>query len=139
MNSSDTQPIAREFAEENIAACIILSIVTCGIYALIWYHHRFRTVNAWLGRSEFNFWPWFFLTLVTCGIYAIYIEYKFANAIVTIQRNNGFEVSENLPMIVLLLSIFGLALVAHAIEQSEINRWYQLGDGSNGSNTPSML
>ncbi len=129
MEQRSQPPIPREFAVYDVAMCIIFSIITCGIYALVWAHHRFRIVNAWLGREEYNFWKWFGLSIITCGIYNLYIEYKFAGSIQEIQRNNGFALSENLPMMAILLGLFGLSIVTHSIEQAEINRWYAVPEG----------
>lgn len=47
-----------------------------------------------------------------------------AESINAIQSANGFNVNSSLPLITLLLSIFGLSIVADAIQQSEMNDWY---------------
>ncbi|MFM8438373.1 MAG: DUF4234 domain-containing protein [Candidatus Kapaibacterium sp.] len=121
---SNVYPISREEACTGIIPAIILSIVTCGIYSLIWQNRRFKTYNAWLGRYQFDFWKWLGLTIVTCGIYAIYTEYLVARSLNEIQRRYGFEVESNYPLLFIILSITGLSIVANCIEQSEINGWY---------------
>ncbi len=127
-----TYPIPGELAVFNILTYIILTIITCGIYGLVWQYRQFRIINAWLGREEYNFWKWFFLSIITCSIYNIYIEYKFAQSIVQIQRDNDYPVSDSLPIVALLLTIFGLSIVIYAIEQSEINSWYAIPESVDG-------
>jgi uncharacterized membrane protein YidH (DUF202 family) len=120
------QPISREQAVTDIVMGLILSLITCGIYALVWQFKQFKTINAWLGREEHNFWMYVGLSIITCGIYAVYYQYKFDQTINEVQRQNNLQFSDNLPIVALLLTLFGLSLVTMAIEQAEINRWYQL-------------
>jgi hypothetical protein len=108
-----------------IAVGILLSIITCGIYGLYWQSKQMATLNAWLNRQDFSFWLWFFLTIITCGIFAIYYEYKMAKGINEIQDNQNFRVNGDLALICILLSLFGLGLASIAIQQNEINRFYQ--------------
>ena len=63
--------------QRNIAVCIILSIVTCGIYGIYWFivlSNDTNTVsnaqNATSGGVAF------LLSLVTCNIYGLYWAYK---------------------------------------------------------------
>lgn len=124
MADTRTYPIARDEAFSNIATDIVLSLITCGIYNLFWQARQFRALNAFVGREEFRFWTWFFLTLVTCGIYHVYTQYRMGAVITEINRKLGLPPNENLALISLLLSIFGLVLVADAIQQSEINGFF---------------
>lgn len=105
----------------NIAVAILLSLVTCGIYTLFWQNRQINALNGFLGRKEFNFWMWFLLSIITCGIFGMYYEYKMADGINEIKEAHGRRVDGNLPLICLLLSIFGLGLVSIAIQQNEIN------------------
>lgn len=123
-------PISRQEAVRSIVSAVLLSIVTCGIYGFYWQYMQFKTINAWLGREELNFGMYILLTFLTCGLWAIYYEHKFATAMVEVQRTRGMPVKEDLPMMALLLAIFGLAWVTWCIEQQEINRWY--GAGTDG-------
>lgn len=119
-------PIDPDQAVSGIATDILLSVVTCGIYNLFWQARQFRVLNAFLGRQEFQFWKWALLTLITCGIYHIYTEYVMARAIVSIQRDLGKPANENLIMMTVALSVFGLTIIADAIQQHEINDFFEL-------------
>ena len=121
-----TYPIEPEKAVSSVAKDILLTLLTCGIYDLFWQARQFRTLNAFLGRTQFRFWTWLLLTLVTCGIYHIYNEYLMAKSIVTVQRQLAKPTNENLPLISLMLSVFGLTLLADAIQQTEINGFFEV-------------
>ena len=53
-----------------------------------------------------------------------YYEYKMAQGINEIQETNNLRVSSDLPLICILLSVFGFGIVSLAIQQSEINKFY---------------
>ncbi len=107
---------------KSIAAGIVLTLLTCGIYNLFWQNHQIKTINFFLGREELSFWRWFFFTLLTCGLYHIYHEYLMGKYILEIQYKVGKPApSLHLPVIALILSLVGLPLVADAIEQKELN------------------
>ena len=110
----------------SIALGIIFSLLTCGIYSLYWEYKQMATLNAWLGRTEYRFWLWFFLSLLTCGIFALYYEYKMAVGINEVQANNGLNVSNSLAVICVLFAIFGIGIASLAIQQWEINKFYDV-------------
>jgi Domain of unknown function (DUF4234) len=117
-------PISRVEAVRSIAMCVVLSLVTCGIYGMYWQYKQFQTVNAWLGREEHNFLMYLVLSIITCGIYSIYYEYRFAQTVQEVQRSRGMAVNENLPLIAVLMAFLGFYIITWAIEQQEINAWY---------------
>jgi hypothetical protein len=101
----------------NIAICIILSLVTCGIYNVYWQYQQMESVNDMLQEERYSFLRWFAFTLLTCGLYHIYHEYRLSTDIAkAIGREPGNE-----GLIAILLSVFGLSLVVDAIQQSQIN------------------
>ena len=64
--------------KRNIALCIVLSIVTCGIYGIYWMIVLANETNVASGHAQDGTSGGivFLLTLVTCGIYGIYWAYK---------------------------------------------------------------
>ncbi len=62
----------------SIATCIILSIVTCGIYGIIWFINMVDDVNRVCNdeKSSQSGGTVFLLTLITCGIYGIVWFYQ---------------------------------------------------------------
>ena len=103
---------------KNIVLCVVLSIVTCGIYGLYWMwtlNEAARTVNP-------NEWQMdgvlaVVLTVVTCGIFGYYWNYKMGKAFMAIGASDN-------SVLYLVLSIFGLSIVNWCIMQDAINRAY---------------
>ena len=117
-------PYPKQQAIVPIGIGIVLTIITCGIYGLFWQYKQINVLNAWLGRSEFDFVTWLVLSIVTCGIFAVYYEYKMAKGINEVQEHNGLRVHDELALICLLLTVFGFGLVSIAIQQADINNFY---------------
>jgi hypothetical protein len=116
-------PLDAQTANRNIALEIVLTLITCGIYGLIWQYRQMTTLNQWLGREEYNFLLWLVLSLLTCGIYAIYNEYKLGQSIIEVQQVQGFPVSSDIAVMSVLFTLFGLGVVSLAIQQDAINRF----------------
>ena len=107
----------REIKERNIAVAIILSIITCGIYGIYWYITIVNDLNYVSGHTEdTSGGVVFLLSLVTCGIYGWVWLYKAGKKID--EMENGSDNS----ILLLLLAIFGLAIVDYAIIQDKINK-----------------
>jgi hypothetical protein len=122
---SDPQPTLKPLSGEHridVAMGIILSVVTCGCYNIYWNYRQMQAMNALLGRHEFDFLKWFLLSLITCGLYHIYYEYKMGSDLQTWLDQNGVVVSPNLGIVGLVLSIFGLTVIADAVYQNELNK-----------------
>ena len=61
----------------NIAVCIVLTLVTCGIYGIYWIVCLTNDVNTVSGDVNGTSGGMVvLLTIVTCGIYGIYWAYK---------------------------------------------------------------
>jgi hypothetical protein len=108
----------------NIALDIILSIITCGIYWFFWQARQMRALNYLLKEQRFSFLLWFLVSLVTCFLFNVYYEYIMAQAIVEIQKKQGKTPSNDLPVLSLVLSLFGLHIITDAVQQHEINKFF---------------
>ena len=117
-------PYPRADGVRSVVVGIIVSLLTCGIYSLYWQYKQMATLNSWLERTDYSFWLWFLLCIITCGIFGIYYEYKMAKGINEVQANNGLTVNNDLAVICVLLAIFGIGIASLAIQQSEINNFY---------------
>ena len=130
----------QQIQERNIALYIVLSIVTCGIFGIYWYICLNDEIN--MVSKEQN--PTsggvvFLLSLVTCGIYGIYWCYCMGKRLATAQQLAGKTPDTSLSTIYLLLSIFGLSIVAWALMQNELNtliRTYNNYNNYNGQSRP---
>ena len=107
--------------QRNIVTCIILSVVTCGIYGLYWFvclNNDVNTLNEQPGTAGGTA---LLLTIVTCGIYGLYWMYQQGTKIDAIKAKRGIQ-SSNTAILYLVLSIIGLGIVSEAMMQNEINK-----------------
>ena len=56
----------------NGVTVLLLGLVTCGIYQMIWFISTAGEMAAYLQRDEPNWLKIFGLSIVTCGIYGLY-------------------------------------------------------------------
>jgi len=108
----------------SIPISIILSIVTCGIYGIWWVCQLNREVNEAAGKRDYlGGVAVILLSIVTCSIYFLYWAYKMGTNVESIRQQRG-KPGGSSPIIYLVLSFFGLSIVALAIMQSELNDLY---------------
>lgn len=103
----------------NIAIDILLTLLTCGLFNLVVQYKQIRAVNYMVREERYSFGMWLLLTLVTCGLYHIYHEYRKSSDIAAVTGRPETEAVVNL-----ILTIFGLSVVADAIQQSQINGYF---------------
>ena len=100
----------------NIVVCIILSIVTCGIYGMYWMYKINEEMNEIAGNKEYTSGVVvILLTLVTFGIYG-WFWWKKIGDIQVADSGEG-----NWGIIYLVLAIVELSIVNYALTQSYIN------------------
>ena len=107
--------------QKSIALCIILTIVTCGIYGIIWFITLTDDTNAAVGKPGTSGGMAFLLTLVTCGIYSLYWAYKQGEKLDEAKQAKGLAGGSS-GILYLLLSIFGLGIIAYALMQDSLNK-----------------
>ncbi|MED9969003.1 MAG: DUF4234 domain-containing protein [Ruminococcus sp.] len=119
--------------KKNIAVYIILSIVTCGIFGLYWLvvlnDDCNKVANDPNGTSGGMV---LLLTIVTCGIYGIYWCYKMGQNLDIAYQNRG-RAPSNKAVILLVLAIFGLAIISYAIIQDDLNKIIDIDSGNNNA------
>ncbi len=107
----------------SIAMCIILTIVTCGIYGIYWIVCLTNELNSASERPQDTSGGMvLLLSIVTCGIYMFVWLYKAGEKVSYIRRRNGDIVESNNGLVYLLLAIFGFGIVSYALIQSELNK-----------------
>ena len=107
--------------KRSVALAILFSIITCGIYGIYWQVSMVNSVNAVSKKENAKGGVVvFLLSLITCSIYWLYWIFKAGDTIDAAKTANGTPTS-NRGLVYLLLSIFGLGLVAFAIMQSDLN------------------
>ena len=115
----------RTLQQRNIALCIVLSVVTCGIYALYWFVCLTDDTNTAAGVEGTSgvtgvqtcALP---ISLITCGIYGFYWAYKCGEKLDQGRMNRGLPAA-NSGVLYLILYLLG-GIIAYALIQNELNR-----------------
>ena len=106
--------------KRELVMCIILSFVTCGIYAYYWQYVLTEDMGGISGRKEMSSGMVVLLSIVTCGIYMYIWMYQQGQKVDELKQRNGL-MSSSTGLMYLLLSIFGLSIVSMALLQNEVN------------------
>ena len=106
----------------SIPICVILSLVTCGIYGIYWFVCLTDEVNEVTQEQDTSGILAFVLTLITCGIYGIYWGYKMGDKLDRARMRNNVPAG-SFPILFLVLNLFQLTIVTCAIIQSELNHY----------------
>ncbi len=111
--------------KKDITKCVILSILTCGIYLFVWMADMQNDMVALDGdRTNPTGGTVVLLTIVTCGLYGIYWSYQIARRIDQYSYYDNAGHASDTAVVSLFLWIFGLPVVAMAINQSHLNDCY---------------
>ena len=111
-------------ARKEIVTCILLSVVTCGIYGIIWFINMADDINTVCQdeKSSTSGGTVFLLTLVTCGIYGIIFFFNAGKRLAEAGRKYNMPISDNSALYLILL-IFGLGIVDYCMIQSDLNKF----------------
>ncbi len=108
----------------SIGVCILLSIITFGIYMFYWMYKVNDDVAVVSGEPPITTGGMLILlTIVTCGIYGIYWAYTTGEKLDRVRASHG-EPTGSLAILYLVLEFF-IAPVAIALMQSELNKYAQ--------------
>ncbi len=113
----------RQIQQRNIGLCIVLSIVTIGIYGLYWLYCIVEDVNTLLEAPNATSGGMVvLLSIVTFSIYMMYWMYITGQALdnYIVTKENGQNGSRN--VLYLVLAIVGLGIVDWALIQNDLNQ-----------------
>lgn len=114
-------PMGGGIEKRNIALCIILSLVTCGIYNLYWLYTLTEDVKKVSNNPNGTSGGMvILLSIVTCSIYLWYWMYKQGEGIDQAKASRGLP-SGNSGILYLILALVGLSIVSNALMQNELN------------------
>jgi len=106
--------------QENIAVCVILSIVTCGIYNFFWYYKLCR--KAMLATGEEKDIIAEYLLLILVPYYYLYWLYTRSQRISQGAFNNyGVNINDD-SVICIILALVGFPIVSYVIMQNNLNK-----------------
>ena len=104
--------------KRSIAVAILLTIITCGLYAVYWFVKLTDEVNYVSNtRSDTSGIMAMLLALVTCGIYTLYWSYKMGEKL---DRCTGQNSSRG--TMYLLLNLVGAGIINFALIQDTLNK-----------------
>ncbi len=106
--------------ERNPAAVIVFTIITCGIYAMVWIYKFASELKEYLGNEEISPGLELFLCII-CFPYLIYWSYKYGKYINDAERMTDIQSGEDDSILYLILAVFGLFIVNMAIMQDKMN------------------
>ena len=109
MYNNERKEIKIMVKHNNIAMCILATILTCGIYGLFWLVSIANDINKLDDNKNVKQTSGgmvLLLSIITCGIYKIYWSYKTGERIDAIKNNRGIPTSNNTGILYLILCLF---------------------------------
>lgn len=123
MAERDIKNILKEFIamikQRNVALCIILSLVTCGIYGIYWFVCLTEDTKTAANVEGTSGIVAYLLSIITCNIYGLYWAYKQGEKIDIAKQNRNMPSSNSGVLYLILCLIF--PIVAWALMQNELN------------------
>ena len=113
--------------QRSVGMCVFLTIITCGIYGLYWMVCLTDNSIEVTGKGTTTGGMALLYSIITCGIYSIYWAYKMGEKLDEARAERGIPTGSQ-AILYMILSIFGLEIVAWALMQSELNRYSCSGD-----------
>lgn len=108
--------------KRNIAVCILLSLITCGIYAIYWFIVMTDESNIISEEKTASGLTAFIFTIITCGIYFLYWNFKMGEKLYYAGKKYNKPIGNNaVPYI--LLSILGLGFINYCLIQNDLNKF----------------
>lgn len=108
--------------QRSIVTCVLLTIITCGLYGIYWMIKLNDDINSIVGKPEATSGVMVLVfTLITCGIYGLYWYYKMGENVDAINANRG-NASSNSGILYLVIGLFGLGIVNYCLMQDAINK-----------------
>ena len=78
---------------------LVLSLVTCGIYAIFWVIAACEDLNRGLSRNEFSVVEELLFTIVTCGVWGLWFAWRMSQATAELQKAWGVAPAMTPPML----------------------------------------
>ena len=115
--------------KRNIAACVIFSIITCGIYGLYWIYKMNQEINIISGHEDDTSGGLVILFgIITCGIYYVYWAYKMGDKLKEYYSRRNSTAGDDLPVLYLILMIANYVacgictMICYCLMQDRINK-----------------
>ena len=116
-------------SKRNIAACVLFSIITCGIYGLYWIYKITQEINIITGNEDDTSGGLVILFgIITCGVYYVYWAYKIGDKLKRYYSKKKSNAGNDLPVLYLILMIANYiacgicTMVCYCLMQDRINK-----------------
>ncbi len=120
--------------KRSIPLAIVFTLVTVGLYAIYWIYTLTEDAHAAAGeRTTASGGMVILYSVITCGIYSFYWLYKMGETIIMAKQRRGMTVDTNLPIIYLVLALFGFGIISYALMQNSLN---EIVDYDGAGNAP---
>lgn len=106
--------------EKSIAVNLLLTILTCGIYGLVWFITITDDVAYASDDHKISGGVALLLTIVTCGIYSIYWSYIMGKKVSEAKEKAGLRGTDN-SVLYLVLCLLQLNIINYCLIQGELN------------------
>jgi hypothetical protein len=70
---------------------LILTLVTCGLYGLVWFFKIAEELNEAFGEKRFPPGKELALSIVTCGLWGLWLYWRLSEAAVELQKERGLS------------------------------------------------
>lgn len=101
--------------KRNLVTCVLLTILTCGIYPFFWMYGMYSDINRELKENN-SAGVDILLMFLTCGIWTIWCIYKYSKKV-------GEITGEDNSLICLICMLFSAGLISYCIMQNQINNY----------------
>lgn len=103
--------------KRSIVSILLLSIITCGLYAIIVLYQLFSDINREC-REYDSAGTDILLYILTCGLWGLYCYYKYPKKLARLGCDDN-------SLLTVVLAIFGLSLISICIIQDSVNRYVE--------------
>ena len=109
------------FTKRSIPVFILLSLVTCGIYTLVWYWSAMTELYRAGGKSIGNLEPVVQFILLFFYVGGIFFALNADDNLNAVREQRGLPRQEN-KVLYVVLEVLGLGIVSCALIQNEMNQ-----------------
>jgi len=108
--------------KRNIAISILLTLVTLGVYWIIWFINVANDISKLQPNSGVKAGKDLLLPIVTFGFYFIYLMYKYPKVITNIEMEKGKQVHD-FAILSIILAVLGFSIIPWCMIQAELNKF----------------
>lgn len=118
--------------ERDVVKYILLSILTCGLWGMVWVYQVGSDIAMLRGDDKPAVVLDLVLSFVSCGLWGFVCAYRWPEYLNEELSRRGRQVDGNLPAMSLLMAFFGLHVVGLVLMQESLNKMAREQPGPHG-------